>query len=75
MIEGLQLGTIDLAILSTGATLNFVPQTGVFDVPFLMRDLAHASKVLDGQIGQAMLAEFSSAAWWPWLGASKVFAT
>ena len=59
VIEGLQLGTIDLAILSTGATLNFVPQTGVFDVPFLMRDLAHARKVLDGQIGQAMLAEFS----------------
>ena len=59
LIEGLQLGTIDLAILSTGATLNFVPQTGVFDVPFLMRDLAHARKVLDGQIGQAMLAEFS----------------
>ncbi|MBP7467892.1 MAG: TRAP transporter substrate-binding protein DctP, partial [Thauera sp.] len=36
VIEGLQLGTIDLAILSTGATLNFVPQTGVFDIPFLM---------------------------------------
>ncbi|MBV6272717.1 TRAP transporter substrate-binding protein [Alcaligenaceae bacterium CGII-47] len=58
VIEGLQLGTIDLAIVSTGASLNFVPQTGVFDVPFLFRDLAHARKVLDSKLGQDMLAEF-----------------
>lgn len=58
VIEGLQLGTIDLAIVSTGATLNFVPATGVFDIPFLFRDLQHARKVLDGEIGQQMLAEF-----------------
>src|SRR5690606_10489880 len=53
-----QLGTIDLAIVSTGATLNFVPKTGVFDIPFLFRDLDHARKVLDGEIGQKMLEEF-----------------
>ncbi len=58
VIEGLQLGTIDLAIVSTGATLNFVPKTGVFDIPFLFRDLDHARHVLDGKIGQDMLAEF-----------------
>lgn len=58
VIEGLQLGTIDLAIVSTGATLNFVPKTGVFDIPFLFRDLGHARKVLDGDIGQKLLAEF-----------------
>jgi tripartite ATP-independent transporter DctP family solute receptor len=58
VIEGLQLGTIDLAIVSTGATLNFVPETGVFDIPFLFRDLAHARKVLDGPIGQKMLDAF-----------------
>ncbi|AIT27187.1 bacterial extracellular solute-binding, 7 family protein [Bordetella holmesii 44057] len=33
VIEGLQIGTVDLAIVSTGATLNFVPETGVFDIP------------------------------------------
>src|SRR5690606_25153784 len=60
VIEGLQLGTIDLAIVSTGATLNFVPQTGVFDIPFLFRDLDHARKVLDSKIGQDLLGEFNS---------------
>lgn len=59
VIEGLQLGTIDLAVLSTGATMNFVPAAGVFDIPFLMRDLDHARKVLDSDIGQDMLKEFS----------------
>jgi tripartite ATP-independent transporter DctP family solute receptor len=59
VLEGLQLGTIDLAVVSTGATVNFVPATGVFDIPFLFRDLAHARGVLDGEIGQKMLAEFS----------------
>lgn len=58
VLEGLQLGTIDMAIVSTGATLNFVPATGVFDIPFLFRDLDHARKVLDGDIGQSMLEEF-----------------
>lgn len=59
VLEGLQLGTIDLAIVSTGATVNFVPATGVFDIPFLFRDLKHARGVLDGDVGQKMLAEFS----------------
>lgn len=59
VIEGLQLGSIDLAIVSTGATLNFVPESGVFDIPFLMRDLAHARQVMDGPIGQRMLDRFS----------------
>ena len=59
VIEGLQIGTIDLAIVSTGATLNFVPETGVFDIPFLLRDLPHARGVLDGPIGQDMLKKFN----------------
>lgn len=59
VIEGLQLGTVDIAVLSTGATMNFVPAAGVFDVPFLMRDLQHARHVLDGEVGQDMLKEFA----------------
>lgn len=58
VIEGLQLGTVDLALVSTGAILNFVPETGVFDIPFLFRDLDHARGVLDSDIGQEMLEEF-----------------
>lgn len=58
VVEGIQLGTVEMTIVSTGTLSNFVPQVGVFDVPFLFTSLDHARKVLDGEIGQDMLAKF-----------------
>jgi len=59
-IEAVQLGTQELAFSSTGPVPNFVPETKILDVPFLFRDKAHARAVLDGPIGQEMLAKFDS---------------
>jgi tripartite ATP-independent transporter DctP family solute receptor len=59
-IEAVQIGTQDLVITSTGPVGNFVPEMKVVDVPFLFRDYDHARKVLDGKIGQDMLAKFSN---------------
>ncbi|HMQ41871.1 MAG TPA: TRAP transporter substrate-binding protein [Paracoccus sp. (in: a-proteobacteria)] len=61
VIEGIQIGTIEATIASSGTLSNFVPEVGVFDVPFLFRDLDHARTVLDGPIGQEMLAKFDDA--------------
>ncbi|MEI4232083.1 TRAP transporter substrate-binding protein [Roseovarius sp. D22-M7] len=58
VIEGLQIGTVEATIVSSGTLANFVPDTGVFDIPFLFRDLDHARAVLDGPIGQEILAKF-----------------
>lgn len=58
VIEGLQIGTIEATIVSSGTLANFVPATGVFDIPFLFRDLDHARAVLDGEIGQEILGRF-----------------
>ena len=58
MIEGLQLGSQELAIVSTGAIGNFVPGVAIFDLPFLFRDYTHAHTVLDGAIGAEMLRRF-----------------
>lgn len=58
MIESLQLGTLDMAITSSGPVSNFVPEVGITDIPFLFRDTAHARAVLDGPIGQELLARF-----------------
>lgn len=60
MVEGVQLGTVEATIVSSGTLSNFVPETGVFDIPFLFRDLAHARTVLDGPIGQDILKKFDS---------------
>ncbi len=57
-IEAVQLGTQELTFSSTGPVPNFVPDARILDIPFLFRDKAHARAVLDGPIGQEMLAKF-----------------
>ena len=58
MLKAVKLGTVDLAFI-TGAPLpNFVPDIGIFNIPFLFRDVNHAHAVLDGPIGQSYLAKF-----------------
>ncbi len=56
MIEGAQLGTIDMVVTSSAAAGPFVPALRILDVPFLFRDPAHARTVLDGPIGAELLA-------------------
>jgi len=60
MLEAVQLGTQDMIITSTGPVGNFVPETRIVDIPYLFRDYDHARKVLDGPIGQDILAKFPS---------------
>lgn len=57
-IEAVQLGTQDAVVTSTGPVGNFVPDIKILDIPFLFRDYDHARKVLDGKIGQDLLAKF-----------------
>ncbi len=57
-IESVQIGTIECSMTSTGPVGNFVPAVRNLDVPFLFRDTAHARGVLDGEIGQGLLAQF-----------------
>lgn len=55
MIEGLQIGSVDMVVTSSGPLGNFVPEVYALDLPFLFRDYDHARKVLDGEIGQELL--------------------
>jgi tripartite ATP-independent transporter DctP family solute receptor len=59
-IEGVQLGTLDMVMTSTGPVPNFVPEVAILDIPFLFRDYAHARATLDGPIGQEMLGKFEA---------------
>ena len=60
VVEGLQLGTVQLTVTSTGPLGGFVPDVNVLDLPFLFRDAAHAYKVLDGDIGRDLLGKFEA---------------
>ncbi len=56
-------GSLDFAVVSSAgyAGPGVLPSLGVFDVPFLFRDVAHARAVLDGPIGTAKLREMCKA--------------
>jgi tripartite ATP-independent transporter DctP family solute receptor len=56
LIEGLQIGTVDFVLSSTGPMGSFDPKFGAPDLPFIFRDLNHAYKVLDGEVGQELFA-------------------
>lgn len=60
VVEGLQLGTVQLTVTSTGPLGGFVPEMNVLDLPFLFRDAAHAHKVLDGDVGRGLLDKFEA---------------
>ena len=51
MIEGLLLGTVHVTVPSNAVMAGFVPETKVFDLPFLFRDRPHMYSVMDGPVG------------------------
>jgi len=46
VLEGMQVGTIEMAINSGGTLSNFAPEAGVFGLPFLFEDWDHLSRAL-----------------------------
>jgi tripartite ATP-independent transporter DctP family solute receptor len=54
------MGTLDAGIITSGPFVNFVPEFGVFDLPFLFPDNASAYKILDGEVGQEILGKLEN---------------
>ena len=55
LVEGMQMGIIDIAVTSTGPLSNFSPDMGMVDLPFLFLSNEHVDKVLDGPVGRKLL--------------------
>lgn len=55
LIEGVGLGTIEMAVCSTGALSNFSPDFMVLDLPYLGTTRDELFPVMDGPVGQAIL--------------------
>jgi tripartite ATP-independent transporter DctP family solute receptor len=56
--EAMQLGSGASCVISGSAILNnFVPKTGVLDLPFLWHDFDHAHRVLDSEVGDLLAKE------------------
>lgn len=56
-IEDLQMGTLDIAVSSTGPLGNFEPSFLILDLPYLFTDYDHAHAVLDGSVGQELITK------------------
>lgn len=56
LIELLQIGSLDMTKVSASPLEAFVPAMGVFNIPYVFRDAQHYQSVLDGEIGQQLLA-------------------
>lgn len=63
LLENIRMGVVDMAIITGGPIINFMPEFGIFDLPFLFRNEEHAYKVLDGEFGQNMLKKMEKAGW------------
>ena len=57
-IEQTRFGVIDLNRVNSAPFNNLVPETQVLGLPFLFRSVDHMHKVVDGPIGDEILAAF-----------------
>jgi tripartite ATP-independent transporter DctP family solute receptor len=55
LLEGMQIGTVDMGIITNGPVANFVEEIAVFELPFLFPSPEAAYAVLDGEIGKEIL--------------------
>src|SRR5271168_1133679 len=54
-IEQTQIGAVQLLRVSAGALGPIVDDINVVNMPFLFKNIAHANKMMDGDIGQELL--------------------
>jgi len=52
--EGMRMGTIDMGTSSVGFLASYAPILGIFDLPYIYQDKAHALRVFDSEIGKAV---------------------
>lgn len=65
MIEGMQLGSIDLASPSTGAMGAVLPAATVLDLPYIFDGYEHVYRVLDGPVSERLYRLFDGVGFHP----------
>ncbi|MDR1733068.1 MAG: TRAP transporter substrate-binding protein [Synergistaceae bacterium] len=60
LIEGLQLGTVQMTVVSTAPLSGFTSDFLVFDLPFIFASTKAARACVDSEIGQKMLDQLVS---------------
>ena len=58
MIEGVQMGTIEMGFFTAAVFTNFIPQIAVTNLPFMFPNQKTAYRVLDSEIGDKIFSYF-----------------
>ena len=61
MLSSMAAGELDMGIVTSGPFVNYAPEMGVLDMPFLFGSNEEAYAVLDGEVGQELLGTLESA--------------
>lgn len=56
LLEGLQLGSVDITLTTAAVLSSFLPKTQVIELPFMFRDREHVYKVVDGPLAKEIYA-------------------
>lgn len=59
LVEGAQLGTVEMVLTSDVLLSSFEKSMGVLNLPYIFNDIDHVSKVLDGEIGSYLSDKLS----------------
>ncbi len=60
LVEGLQLGSVDISTITSALTAGFVPGFKVFSLPFLFKDANHLFRVMDSDIGAKLTKDMEA---------------
>jgi tripartite ATP-independent transporter DctP family solute receptor len=60
MLDSIILGNLDIAKVSTGVISAVVPEFGVFDLPYVFRDLNHMMATVKSRVGQDLMAKLEA---------------
>lgn len=60
-LEGMKVGTLEMAMVAAGPLGQFVPQVDVLNLPYMFRSLDHLHKALDGEAGKKLIGYINQA--------------
>jgi tripartite ATP-independent transporter DctP family solute receptor len=69
MIEGLQLGTVEMGLIGGASFQNIEPKLGIEGLPYAWADHQHAYRAFDGELGNRLFGlleakNIKGLAWW-----------
>jgi len=58
MVEGVNIGAIDMTITGTGVAGNFLKEYQIFPLVYIAKDMEHLNRILQGELGQELSQKF-----------------